>query len=126
MGYNYSLCIAGFHATDCELCLSEIRQAAPDIGDDMRIENGTIFFEPNESYSKWHSAENIAIPIIMRYLPQGEACRIEWEGEDGDRGGCLLTHEHQHDIVYKPVVVMEGHGEVTPEEAAKIIAAGRQ
>lgn len=121
MGYYYTLSITSFEADDCEACLAEIREAVPDIGDDMRIVDGTIYFEPEESNSKWRSAEDIAIPIIRRHITTGTTCRVDWQGEDGEMGGDLIGRNQSFGIIYEPLAVTE-HGTIPLHEAVTMLA----
>ena len=121
MGYYYTLSITSFEADDCEACLAEIREAVPDIGDDMRIVDGTIYFEPEESNSKWRSAEDIAIPIIKRHIRTGTTCRVDWQGEDGEMGGDLIGRDQSFGIVYEPLAVTKD-GLIPLHEAVAMLA----
>ena len=123
MGYYYTLSITGFEAEDCDACLAEIREAVPEIGDDMRIVDGTIYFEPDEPNSKWRSAEDLAIPIISRHIRPGTTCRVDWQGEDGEMGGDLIGRERSFSIVYEPRAVTED-GLIPLHEAAAMLAKG--
>ncbi len=125
MGYYYTLDISSFPVTDNEKFLAEIRELAPDIGDEMKIENNIVEFDPPEWNSKWRCAEDDAAPVIMKYLPPGKTCLITWIGEEGERGGYLLTCDNQYDIKYKPVVDM-GDGEMDLDDAIERAANGKE
>lgn len=121
MGYYYTLSITSFEADNCETCLAEIREAVPDIGDDMRIVDETIYFEPEEPNSKWRSAEDLAIPIIRRHIQPGTTCQVDWQGEDGEMGGELIGRDQSFGIVYEPLAVTKD-GLIPLHEAAAMMA----
>ena len=101
MGYYYSLAIEAFQAEDNEACLKAIQEADSDIADCMIISDGLLHFEPDESYSKWRGAEEHVIPIIAKHILPGTACRLEWQGEDGERGGDLICRDCIFSITYE-------------------------
>lgn len=121
MGYHYTLSITGFEADDNEACLAEIKAAVPEIGDEMRIANGSIYFEPEEPCGKWRSSEDIAIPIIRQHIKPGTSCRIDWQGEDGEMGGDLIGRNQSFGIIYEPLAVTE-HGTIPLHEAVTMLA----
>lgn len=120
MGYYYTLDISSFPVTDSEKFLAEIRELAPEIGDEMEVENNIVTFDPPEAYSKWRCAEDDAAPVIMKFLPPGETCEISWIGEEGEQGGYLLTCDQQYNIRYTPVVDL-GNGEISLCDAINIV-----
>jgi len=120
MSYHYTLSITSFEAENGADCLAELRAAIPEVGDDMRIVDGTIIFEPEEPCGKWRSAEETAIPIIKRHIRPGATCRVYWQGEDGEMGGELIGRDQSFGIVYEPLAVTE-QGKIPLHEAVTML-----
>jgi len=120
MGYGYSLSIEPFKADNNKECLAEIKQAVPDIGDEMKIWDGYIVFEPEETFGTWRNAEDIAISVIQDHILPDETCRITWQGEDGEIGGRIIGHDMNYHIVYEPMAVTD-EGLIPLHEAENLL-----
>lgn len=122
MGYNYSLSITAFQAEDTEACLKALHDADSDIAECMEIRDGHLIFEPGDSCSKWCGAEEHVITVIAKHILPGTTCRIDWLGEDGERGGDLIGRDHIFPITYEEYVVVED--KTIPLHEAEILLTG--
>lgn len=122
MGYSYSLSISAFQAEDNEACLNAINDADSEIAECMETRDGYLIFEPGDSYSKWRGAEEHVIPVIAKHILPGTTCRIDWLGEDGERGGDLIGRDRIFSITYEEYAVVDDT--TIPLHEAQVLLTG--
>ncbi|QOX80904.1 hypothetical protein FY034_18050 (plasmid) [Trichlorobacter lovleyi] len=122
MGYNYTLSIESFATNDNAAVLAKIQEAASDIAEEMEIIDGSIVFDPCEPYQKWCNEEAALVPIIAANILPGTSCQIDWDGEDGERGGLLIGHGKSFSIYYEAMAEVDGKS--IPLHEANLLLTG--